>query len=116
THLGSAPRPPSPGVQVLLVDQWVETGGTMQGAIQLVERQGGVVAGIAAICIEDSDGGRWLKSRYKWSHCVSPLLMPQFNAHQLDSFHAFRTSLPSQEQPAGPPSQAFEPGDGGSPA
>lgn len=37
--------PPSPGVRVLLVDQWVETGGTMQGAIQLVERQGGVVAG-----------------------------------------------------------------------
>lgn len=37
--------PPPPGVRVLLVDQWVETGGTMQGAIQLVERQGGVVAG-----------------------------------------------------------------------
>ncbi|XP_026576926.1 uncharacterized protein LOC113449998 [Pseudonaja textilis] len=105
-----------PGVQVLLVDQWVETGGTMQAAIQLVERQGGVVAGIAAICIEDSDGGRWLKSHYKWSHCVDPSLMPQFNAHQLDSFQAFRTSLPSQEQPARPPSQAFEPGDGGSPA
>lgn len=37
--------PPSPGVRVLLVDQWVETGGTMRGAIELVERQGGVVAG-----------------------------------------------------------------------
>ncbi|XP_058019813.1 uncharacterized protein LOC131188518 [Ahaetulla prasina] len=88
-----------PGVRVLLVDQWVETGGTMRGAIQLVERQGGVVAGIAAICIEDSDGGHWLKRHYKWSHCVAPHLMPQFNAHQLDSFQAFRTSLPSQEQP-----------------
>ncbi|XP_025027862.1 uncharacterized protein LOC103056650 isoform X4 [Python bivittatus] len=33
-----------PGLRVLLVDQWVETGGTMRGAIQLVERQGGVVA------------------------------------------------------------------------
>ncbi|XP_070587692.1 uncharacterized protein [Erythrolamprus reginae] len=88
-----------PGDRVLLVDQWVETGGTMQGAIQLVEQQGSVVAGIAAICIEDSDGGRWLKSHYKWSHCVAPHLMPQFNAQQLDSFQAFRTSLPSQEQP-----------------
>lgn len=36
---------PSPGVRILLVDQWVETGGTMRAAIRLVERQGGVVAG-----------------------------------------------------------------------
>ena len=32
------------GTRVLLVDQWIETGGTMEGAIDLVERQGGVVA------------------------------------------------------------------------
>ncbi|XP_042298176.1 adenine phosphoribosyltransferase-like [Sceloporus undulatus] len=75
----------SPGLRVLLVDQWVETGGTMQAAIQLVEQQGGIVAGIAAICIEDSEGGQWLKDNYKWSHCVPPERMPQFNAHQLDS-------------------------------
>ncbi|XP_035198721.1 adenine phosphoribosyltransferase-like isoform X2 [Oxyura jamaicensis] len=31
----------SPGVRVLLVDQWVETGGTMRAAIRLVERLGG---------------------------------------------------------------------------
>lgn len=36
---------PLPGLRILLVDQWVETGGTMQAAIQLVERLGGVVAG-----------------------------------------------------------------------
>lgn len=36
---------PSPGLRILLVDQWVETGGTMRAAIQLVERLGGVVAG-----------------------------------------------------------------------
>uniref|UniRef100_A0A8C3CAF4 adenine phosphoribosyltransferase n=1 Tax=Cairina moschata TaxID=8855 RepID=A0A8C3CAF4_CAIMO len=35
----------SPGLRVLLVDQWVETGGTMRAAIRLVERLGGVVAG-----------------------------------------------------------------------
>jgi len=29
----------APGTRVLLVDQWVETGGTMHGAIQLVEQQ-----------------------------------------------------------------------------
>ncbi|XP_061461053.1 adenine phosphoribosyltransferase-like [Rhineura floridana] len=82
----------SPGVRVLLVDQWVETGGTMQAAIRLVEQQGGMVAGIAAICVEDSEGGRWLKDRYKWAHCVPPSLMPQFNAHHLDSFQALKSS------------------------
>ncbi|XP_064893019.1 adenine phosphoribosyltransferase-like isoform X1 [Columba livia] len=73
----------SPGLRILLVDQWVETGGTMRAAIQLVERLGGVVAGVAAICIEDSEGGRWIQERYKCSHCVPPRLQPRFNRHQL---------------------------------
>lgn len=34
-----------PGVRVLLVDQWIETGGTMKAAIQLVERLGATVVG-----------------------------------------------------------------------
>ncbi|XP_061136325.1 adenine phosphoribosyltransferase isoform X1 [Syngnathus typhle] len=33
-----------PGVRVLLVDQWIETGGTMKAAIQLLERLGATVA------------------------------------------------------------------------
>ncbi|EMP37802.1 Adenine phosphoribosyltransferase [Chelonia mydas] len=78
-----------PGLRVLLVDQWIETGGTMRAAIQLVEQQGGVIAGIAAICIEDSDGGKWIQEHYKCSQCVPPHLMPQFNGHQLESFQAF---------------------------
>ncbi|XP_054857949.1 adenine phosphoribosyltransferase-like isoform X1 [Eublepharis macularius] len=85
-----------PGLRVLLVDQWVETGGTMQAAIRLVEEQGGAVAGVAAICIEDSEGGRWLKRHYKWAHCVPPHLMPQFNAHHLDSFKAFEIQQSQQ--------------------
>ena len=31
----------APGTRVLLADQWVETGGTMDGAVRLIERQGG---------------------------------------------------------------------------
>ena len=31
------------GTKVLLVDQWIETGGTMDGAIRLVQQQGGKV-------------------------------------------------------------------------
>ncbi|NXD64957.1 APT1 phosphoribosyltransferase, partial [Eolophus roseicapillus] len=98
----------SPGLRILLVDQWIETGGTMRAAIQLVERLGGVVAGrvhpwvqwgchphtpwwllplyvptgVAAICIEDSQGGRWIQEHYKCSHCVPPRLQPRFNHHQ----------------------------------
>lgn len=33
------------GVRVLIVDQWIETGGTMRAAIQLVEKQGATVVG-----------------------------------------------------------------------
>ncbi|NXW85592.1 APT1 phosphoribosyltransferase, partial [Alopecoenas beccarii] len=90
SHLGGGGRHwvlshslcPIPGLRILLVDQWVETGGTMRAAIQLVERLGGVVAGVAAICIEDSEGGRWIQERYKCAHCVPPRLQPRFNHHQ----------------------------------
>uniref|UniRef100_A0A8C7Q2K7 adenine phosphoribosyltransferase n=1 Tax=Oncorhynchus mykiss TaxID=8022 RepID=A0A8C7Q2K7_ONCMY len=34
-----------PGLQVLIVDQWIETGGTMKAAIKLVEPQGATVVG-----------------------------------------------------------------------
>ena len=33
------------GLKVLLVDQWIETGGTMKAAIQLVEKLGATVVG-----------------------------------------------------------------------
>ncbi|NWW82531.1 APT1 phosphoribosyltransferase, partial [Climacteris rufus] len=105
----------SPGLRILLVDQWVETGGTMRAAIELVERLGGVVAGrrgapghpgvqwhhhrphslwwpllrppcvptgVAAICIENSEGGKWIQERYKCSHCVPARLQPRFDQHQ----------------------------------
>ncbi|XP_074412848.1 adenine phosphoribosyltransferase-like isoform X2 [Zonotrichia albicollis] len=73
----------TPGLRILLVDQWVETGGTMRAAIELVERLGGVVAGVAAICMENSKGGKWIQERYKCSHCIPPRLQPRFDQHQL---------------------------------
>lgn len=114
---GTHPQPlPPPGLRILLVDQWVETGGTMRAAIELVERLGGVVAGrrghprmhpwvqqdhhshrlwwlllsppvcaptgVAAICMENSEGGKWIQERYKCSHCVPPHLQPRFDQHQ----------------------------------
>uniref|UniRef100_UPI00398F1B3E adenine phosphoribosyltransferase n=1 Tax=Pristiophorus japonicus TaxID=55135 RepID=UPI00398F1B3E len=77
------------GLQILLVDQWIETGGTMEAAIALVEQQGGTIAGIATICIEDSEGGKRIKEKYKCSTCVPDLMQPQFNNKYLETFKAF---------------------------
>uniref|UniRef100_A0A8C5PGZ6 adenine phosphoribosyltransferase n=1 Tax=Leptobrachium leishanense TaxID=445787 RepID=A0A8C5PGZ6_9ANUR len=84
----------TPGLRILLVDQWIETGGTMQAAIKLVENQGGVVVGVAAICIEDSIGGKWVRERYKCSDCVPDHMRSQFNSHFLESFKRFETPQP----------------------
>lgn len=80
------------GTRVLLVDQWIETGGTMTSGIQLVERQGGVVAGIAAVCIEDNDVTKDMYQSYKMMSCVVPgsEIQAQCNQQTLDSFKAFK--------------------------
>jgi adenine phosphoribosyltransferase len=81
----------APGTRVLLVDQWIETGGTMRGSIELVERQGGVVAGIATVCIEETHGAGKLRDDYKCATAVMPgsELQRQCNAKWLDTFEAF---------------------------
>ena len=77
--------------RVLLVDQWVETGGTMGAAIELVERQGGQVAGIATICIEETTAGNALRERYRCATCVMPGsdLQRQCNSKSLHYFKNF---------------------------
>ena len=60
------------GTRVLLVDQWVETGGTMDGAIRLVERQGGIVAGIATIAMEDNEHTAKSRASYPVVTAVQP--------------------------------------------
>ncbi|KAK5868839.1 hypothetical protein PBY51_009816 [Eleginops maclovinus] len=78
-----------PGMRVLLVDQWIETGGTMKAAIQLVERQGATVVGVAAVAIENTEGGKWIKENYKFSHCIPEDLQRQIDGKYLDSFKSF---------------------------
>lgn len=39
------------GLRVLIVDQWIETGGTMKAAIKLVEKQGASVIGEHALVL-----------------------------------------------------------------
>ena len=81
----------APGTRVLLVDQWVETGGTMDAGIRLVERQGGIVAGIATVCIEETAGGAVYHDRYRCSTAVIPgsAEQEQCNRKTMDHFADF---------------------------
>jgi adenine phosphoribosyltransferase len=82
----------APGTKVLLADQWVETGGTMDGAIRLVERQGGKVVALAAVAIEENDVTRGYRSKYKCVAGVVPGSRWQLecNAQKLSSFTTYK--------------------------
>jgi adenine phosphoribosyltransferase len=54
-----------PGTRVLVVDEWVETGAQIQAAIELLEKQGGVVIGVATINLEDNAVTRLLRDKYQ---------------------------------------------------
>lgn len=83
------------GTRVLLADQWVETGGTMDGAIRLVERQGGIVAGLLAIAIEENERTSSYRDAYP---CISAVVpgsrwQTECNAQVLSSFDSYRPEL-----------------------
>jgi adenine phosphoribosyltransferase len=83
------------GTKVLLADQWVETGGTMDGAIRLVERQGGTVVALAAVAIEENDVTKAYAEKYR---CVSGVVNGsrwQFECNQqsLTSFKSYTPEL-----------------------
>lgn len=85
----------APGTKVLIADQWVETGGTVDGAIRLVERQGGMVVGIAAIAIEENAVTDGYRRAYR---CVSGVVpgsrwQAECNAQALSSFARYRPEL-----------------------
>ncbi len=83
------------GTKVLLADQWVETGGTMDGAIRLVERQGGTVVGLAAVAIEENEVTNGYRKRFR---CVSGVQQgsrwqTECNAQKLSSFDVYTPEL-----------------------
>lgn len=80
------------GTRVLLVDQWVETGGTMHGAVQLVEQQQGVVAGMVAIVMEDNQQTKQYREKYPCVTAILPgtELQKQCNAQYLSSFADYK--------------------------
>jgi adenine phosphoribosyltransferase len=53
-----------PGMRVLIVDEWVETGAQVRAAIELSERLGAEVLGIATICMDHNDNTADLQERY----------------------------------------------------
>jgi adenine phosphoribosyltransferase len=52
------------GTRVLLADEWVETGAQIDASIKLIEKQGGLVVGIASINIDDNEECKRLKALY----------------------------------------------------
>ena len=81
-----------PGTRVLLVDQWIETGGTMDGAVRLVERQEGVVAGMVAVAIEENERTKSYRATYP---CVSAVVpgsrwQTECNSQTLSSFETYK--------------------------
>ena len=82
----------APGTRVLLVDQWIETGGTMEGAIDLVHRQQGEVAGLVAIAIEQTDRAKALTTQYPGVSAVVPgsKWQAECNRQTLSSFDTYK--------------------------
>jgi len=85
----------APGTRVLLVDQWVETGGTMYGAVQLVEQQKGTVAGMVAIVMEENENTESYRDRYKVVTAIQPGTewQRQANAQYLESFKTYKPEM-----------------------
>ncbi len=79
------------GTRVLLVDQWVETGGSMHGAMQLVEQQKGKVAGLVSIVIEECERTNEYRKKYKCISAIQPGTewQKQANAQYLESFKTY---------------------------
>ncbi len=80
------------GTRVLLVDQWIETGGTMGGAIDLVRRQKGTVTGLVAIAMEDTPRASKLREEFPVVTAVQPNTkwQDECNAQFLTSFNSYR--------------------------
>lgn len=67
----------------------------MDGAIRLVERQGGVVAGLATIAMEDNERTASYRASYPVITAVQPGtdIQEQCNRQTLDSFADYRPEL-----------------------
>ena len=83
------------GTKVIIVDQWVETGGTMGAAIKLIEQQGGLVKGVIALAIEENENTKKLRNDYKCFSAVVPgsEWQKQCNEQYLQSFKSYKPNM-----------------------
>ena len=83
------------GTKVIIVDQWVETGGTMGAAIRLIEQQRGLVKGVIALAIEENDNTKKLRNDYKCFSAVVPgsEWQKQCNEQYLQSFKSYEPNM-----------------------
>ena len=83
------------GTRVLLVDQWIETGGTMDGAMRLVEMQGGIVTGLVAIAMESNTKTDEYRECFPCITAVRPDtdLQTQCDRQSLDSFKTYKPEM-----------------------
>lgn len=62
-----------PGMRVLIADEWIETGTQVSAAVELIEKQSGIVAGITTINIDKNPKTQRLQEQYKcfyiWKDC-----------------------------------------------
>jgi adenine phosphoribosyltransferase len=82
----------APGTRVLLADQWIQTGGTMEAGIELVERQKGVVAGLATIAMETCAATAAFAARFPVAAAVIPgsRWQRECDAQTLSSFGTYQ--------------------------
>ncbi len=84
----------APGTRVLLADQWIQTGGTMEAAIALVQRQKGIVAGLVTIAMETCAATDAFAARFPVAAAVVPGSRWQrdCDAQNLSSFVTYEPS------------------------
>ena len=51
--------------KILIVDEWIETGAQMQAAIELIEKEKGIVVGVTTINIDTNPISQFLQEKYK---------------------------------------------------
>ena len=83
------------GSKCFIVYLWVETGRTMNAAIQLVERQGGLVNGVISLAIEENNKTKNLRNNYNCFSAVVPesQWQKQCNKQHLNSFKNYKPNM-----------------------
>jgi adenine phosphoribosyltransferase len=84
----------APRTRVLIADQWIQTGGTMDAAIALVERQDGIVAGLVTIAMETCSATDAFAARFPVAAAVVPgsRWQRECDEQSLSSFASYQAS------------------------